>query len=59
MKMKPLFYWRILVLVIMVLLLSMKVISLETFLTIIGGIIIFVGIPEIIQVIMNKKREEN
>ncbi|WP_040229087.1 hypothetical protein [Bhargavaea cecembensis] len=59
MKKKFLFYWRLFVLAIMVLLFLTKVISLDTFLAMIGGIIVFVGIPETVKAIMNNDRKEN
>lgn len=59
MKKKSLFYWRIFVLAAMVLLFLTKVISPDTFLTMIGGIIVFVGIPETIKAIKDKDRREN
>lgn len=43
----------------MFLLFLMKVINLDTFLTMIGGIIVFVGIPETIKAIKDKDRKEN
>lgn len=36
-----------------------KVISLDTYLTMMGGIIVFVGIPETIKAIKDKDRIEN
>ena len=59
MKKKFLFYWRIFVLAVMILLFLTKVISPDTFIAMIVGIIVFVGIPETIKAIKNKDRKEN
>ncbi|PIC83592.1 hypothetical protein [Sporosarcina sp. P1] len=59
MKKKSLFYWRIFVLAVMLLLFLMKVISLYTYLTMMGGILVFVVIPETIKAIKDKDRKEN
>ncbi|PID15304.1 hypothetical protein CSV63_09070 [Sporosarcina sp. P34] len=59
MKKKSLFYWRIFILAVMLSLFLTKVISLDTYLTMMGGILVFVVIPETIKAIKDKDRKEN
>ncbi|PIC71223.1 hypothetical protein CSV77_04100 [Sporosarcina sp. P16b] len=59
MKMKSLFYWRIFILAVMLFLFLTKVISLDTYLTMMGGILVFVVIPETIKALKDKDRKEN
>lgn len=55
---KHLFHWRLFVLAIITSLLLIKVISSKTFLAMIGGIILFVVIPERVTALLDKYRKE-